>query len=239
MRLPAERLMSRAIIGDMPSLSFSRSSRARLTRHDLGRFSQPTVFDRIGRAVCAAGCLPRKELYEAWEVARRARRWFRGGRVVDLGAGHGLLAQIMLLLDDTSPNAVAVDAAPPPSAARIQEAIVHTWPRLAGRVTYVNGTPDDVEIGADDVVVSCHACGAFTDEVLDSAIKARARVAVLPCCHDVDTCETGDLTAWMDASLAIDATRVARLRTRGYCVRTQTIPAEITVKNRLILAEPA
>jgi hypothetical protein len=42
----------------------------------------------------------------------------------------------------------------------------------------------------------------------------------------------------MDGPLAVDATRVARLRARGYRVVTQTIPAEITPKNRLLLAEP-
>src|SRR5688572_33338717 len=64
--------------------TFSHASTARLTPHDLGRFPGATLFDRIARAVCEAGCLPRKELYEAWEVARRTRRLFRGGRVVDV-----------------------------------------------------------------------------------------------------------------------------------------------------------
>jgi len=86
---------------------FSRSSRGRLTDRDLARFPGETLVDRVGRAVCHAGCLPRKELYEAWETARRVRRLFRGGRVVDLAAGHGLLAQLMLILDDTSPCALA------------------------------------------------------------------------------------------------------------------------------------
>jgi hypothetical protein len=93
----------------MPDRRFAPGSRGRLTRYDLGRFPSETLFDRIGRAVCEAGCLPRKELYEAWEVARRARRLFRGGRVVDVAGGHGLLAAIMLLLDDSSPRAIVVD----------------------------------------------------------------------------------------------------------------------------------
>ena len=196
------------------------------------------MFDRLGRAVCEAGCLPRKELYEAWEVARRARRWFRGGRVVDLGAGHGLLAHVMLLLDDSSPAAIAVDRAIPPSAATIHDVLTRTWPRLAGRVTFVTGEPDDVTGEADDVVVSAHACGAFTDRVIDWAIHASARVAVLPCCHDLETNDAGDLTGWLDAPLAIDVMRALRLRAAGYRVRTQKIPAEITPKNRLILAKP-
>ena len=80
---------------------FSPSSKARLTEHDLDRFQGATLFDRIARATCEAGCLPRNELYETWEVARRVRRVFRAGRIIDLAAGHGLLAQILLILDDS------------------------------------------------------------------------------------------------------------------------------------------
>ena len=58
-------------------MAFSTSAKSRLTRHDLDRFPGKSLFDRIARAVCEAGCLPRKELYEAWEVARRVRRRIR------------------------------------------------------------------------------------------------------------------------------------------------------------------
>jgi hypothetical protein len=215
---------------------FSHASKGRLTTRDLGRFPGATLFDRVARAVCDAGCLPRKELYEAWEVARRARRGFRGGRVVDLGAGHGLLAHLMLILDDTSPLALAIDMKTPPSAPRIHDALARSWPRLADRVTFVTGGPDAIALRPDDIVVSCHACGAFADQVIDTAAAARARLAVLPCCHDARTCDAGDLTGWMDPPLAIDAVRVMRLRALGYHVRTQIIPATITPKNRLIVA---
>ena len=108
---------------------FSRSSKGRLTDRDLGRFPDDTLFDRVARAVCHAGCLPRKELYEAWEVARRVRRLFRGGRVVDLGGGHGLLAHVMLLLDDSSPGALVVDKALPASSTTLHDALVQAWPQ--------------------------------------------------------------------------------------------------------------
>ncbi len=218
--------------------AFSASSRNRLTHHDLGRFTTDTLFDRIARAVCEAGCLPRKELYEAWEVARRTRRLFRGGRVVDLGGGHGLVTHIMLLLDDSSPSAIVVDPAIPESAITLNQTLVRAWPRLDDRVTYVAQRMEDTVLTADDVVVSCHACGALTDQVLKQAVKIRARVAVLPCCHDLESCDAGPLAGWMDSALAIDAMRAVRLEQQGYRVRTQTIPATITPKNRLLLGEP-
>ncbi|MGH9410226.1 MAG: methyltransferase [Vicinamibacterales bacterium] len=218
-------------------MAFSLASRNRLTQHDLDRFPGRTLFDRIARAVCQAECLPRKELYEAWETARRARRIFRGGRVVDLAGGHGLVAQILLILDDSSPGALVVDREIPASAHTLHEAIVTTWPRLRGRVGFVAGQLEETALLATDLVVSVHACGALTDLVLDRAIAARARIAVLPCCHDTRVSDTGGLSGWMDDALAIDATRAARLARAGYVVRTQTIPRAITPKNRLLLAD--
>jgi hypothetical protein len=220
-------------------VSFDPASRSRLTRHDLHRFAGATLLDRIARSLCEAECVPRKELFEAWEVARRARRRFRGGRVVDLACGHGLVAQLMLLLDDSSPTALAVDSKLPPSAFRVAECLGREWPRLAGRVLLRQARLDSVEVHADDVLVSCHACGPLTDQVIQLALGARARVVVLPCCQSTGKCDLGGLAGWLDPALAIDVTRAAKLRAAGYRVHTQTIPVEITPKNRLLLAAPA
>ena len=217
---------------------FDPSSKARLTRHDLGRFPDHTQFHRIARAVCGAGCLPRKELFEAWEVARRVRRRFRGGRIVDLCAGHGLLGHIMLLLDDSSPGVVIADRALPPSATTLAHAMTAAWPKLAGRVSFREGSLDDLPLHRDDVVVSIHACGALTDRVLECAVAAGARVAVMPCCHDLDRADTGALTGWLDGPIAVDVVRAARLRSLGWQIWTQTIPDRITPHNRLLMAAP-
>jgi hypothetical protein len=208
-----------------------------LTTHDLRRFSSDTLFDHIGRVVCGLNVLPRKELYEAWEVARRTRRWCRGGRVIDAAGGHGLLAHIMLLLDDSSPEALVVDPAPPPSSAALHRAIVAEWPRLRCRVTFVAERIHDFSLAATDAVVSSHACGSLTDVILDAAAAASAPVAVLPCCHDLARGNTGPLAGWLDGPMAIDAVRAMRMEQRGYRVRTQTIPSAITPKNRLLIAE--
>jgi len=222
----------------MVSPTFHTGSRNLLTPRDLPRFAGATLFDAVARAVCEAGCLPRKELYETWEVARRARRRFRGGRVWDLAAGHGLLGYLMLVLDDSSGDAVCVDTQIPASASVLGQVLLARWPRLAGRVHRQRADLAGIEARPSDLVVSAHACGALTDRVIDLAVRARARLGVLPCCHDQETCDTGQLGGWMDVSLAIDATRAAKLRACGYQVFAQTIPEAITPKNRLLLASP-
>lgn len=218
--------------------ALDRASRNRLTERLLSHFGGDTLFDAIARAVCRAGCLPRKELYEAWEVARRVRRRFRGGRVVDLACGHGLLAQILLLLDDSSPVALAVDRQIPKSGAALAAVLCHGWSRLQDRFRLVESDLRDVPLYHDDLVVSAHACGGVTDLILDRAVEARARVAVLPCCHDLKGADLGGLEGWLDGPLAMDAVRVYRLRSQGYRVFTQQIPGDITPKNRLLMAEP-
>ncbi len=213
-------------------------SRNRLTPHQLGLYPGTSLFHRIARTVCGVGVLPRKELHEAWEVARRVRRRFHGGRVVDLCCGHGLLAHVMLLLDaaaDAGQVALAVDTRLPPSQAKLHAAMVDTWPKLRDRIEFVSGRLQDVTLSPDDIVVSTHACGSLTDDVLAQAVRAGARVAVLPCCHALRT--RGELEGWLDGALAMDVERATSLRAAGYAVWTHTIPEEVTPKNRVLLGE--
>lgn len=217
---------------------FDPASKSRLTSHDLARFPGNTLFDRVAREVCRAGCLPRKELYEAWEVARRVRRRFRGGRVLDLCGGHGLLGQLLLLLDDTSDDVHVVDPHLPASADAIHRVLSDAWPRIAGRVSLRRQTIGDTLVRTDDLVVSVHACGSLTDDVIAAAVASRARVAVMPCCHNLDVADTGGLTGWLDGPMAVDVVRVSRLRANGWRVWTQEIPATITPHNRLLMAAP-
>lgn len=217
---------------------FSHSSRNVLNSHTAERFTGDTLFEKIARVVCQAQCIPRKELYEAWETARRVRRVMRGGHVMDLAAGHGLVAAILLLLDDSSETATCIDIKQPPSHKRVLSELENQWPRLKGRIAFQESPLEDATIPAGSLLVSVHACGVLTDKVLDLALKHRCRVAVLPCCHDLRQCDTGALKGWLDGPLAVDATRVFRLQQAGFKVQTAHIPEKITPKNRLLMGWP-
>ena len=218
---------------------FDPGSKNRLTAHDLPRFAGEGLFDRVARVVCGAGCLPRKELYESWQTARHVHRRFRGGggRLVELCAGHGLLASILALMDESFDDVVCADPNPPKSAAALAGALREAWPKLA-RVRYEACALEQVALRAGDLVVSAHACGELTDRVLDAALAAGARVAVLPCCHAITPGSDGGLRGWLEPTLAIDVLRAERLARAGYSVTTRTIDAEITPKNRLLMGAP-
>jgi hypothetical protein len=218
--------------------NLDKSSRSILFRGNTGHFPGDTLFAKVARAVCEAECLPRKELYEAWESAKRIRRQMRGGPVLEPAAGHGLLSAILILLDDTSESATCVDIKQPPSHRTLLDTLENHWPRLEGRISFVESGMEEAQIPRGALLASVHACGSLTDRVLDLAIEHRARVAVLPCCHDLETCDTGGLESWMDGPLAVDATRAARLKEAGFRIKTALIPPEITPKNRLLLGWP-
>lgn len=224
------------MISGMPSIS--KSSKSRLTQKQAECFTGDTLFENIARAVCRAGVLPAKELYESWETARRIRRKYRGGRVIDVAGGHGLLAHVMLLLDNSSPEAFVVDSNVPRNASVLSDSLIETWPRLRRRIHYVETSIQEFAITPDDLIVSVHACGTLTDRILAKAVHVKARVAVLPCCHDLKRSDTGGLGGWVDGPLAVDVMRAARLISSGYTVFTCTIPPDITPKNRLLMGHP-
>ena len=141
----------------------------------------------------------------------------------------------MVLLDDSSPCALAVDPRTPASASKLSAELTTAWPRLEGRVILEARPLAEVAIAPHDVVVSAHACGRLTDDVLAAAVAASAPVAVLPCCHEVTR---SALTGWLDGALAIDVARAQRLELAGYVVHTQTIDAAITPKHRLLIGVP-
>ncbi len=134
---------------------------------------------------------------------------------------------------------LASDHRLPPSAPRLRAAMEAEWPHLAERVSLDQHDFRDVEVRPDDIVVCVHGCGSLTDRVMDRAIEVGADLAVLPCCSDHSRLDTGGLHGWLGGDLAIDVTRVVRLRAEGYKVWTLHIDEDITPKNRLLMGRRA
>lgn len=222
-----------------PTTGWNRGDRTRLSPRDLHHFPDPSLFHTVARVICEAKCLKRKELYESWEMARRVLRRHRGGPILDLAGGHGLTAWVMLLQDKRATTAHVVDRRIPMSAHRLRDALGERWPEVTARWTFEEGDLDEVTATAETRVVGVHACGGLTDTVLDIALAARARVAVLPCCQSIDKQDAGGLLGWMPHDLAVDVLRADRLRAAGYTVHTALLPADVTPKNRVLLGTPA
>ena len=122
--------------------TFRVGSRSKLTPRDAPHFaSLPPLLGEVADAVSSAACLPRKELFEAWEVATRIDAAFpSASRVADLAAGHGLLSWMLLLLARSrghARTAVCVDATMPPSSEALATCFLDAWPELEPSWDYV------------------------------------------------------------------------------------------------------
>jgi hypothetical protein len=104
-------------------------------------------------------------------------------RVLDMAAGHGLLAHILLILHPECRSAVCIDRRQPHSYDKLAAALATARPHLLGRVRFVQGKVEGAVPSPDTLLVSVHACGGLTDLVLKMAVEGGSPVAVVPCCH--------------------------------------------------------
>mmetsp|Transcript_45835 Transcript_45835/g.76426 ORF Transcript_45835/g.76426 Transcript_45835/m.76426 type:complete len:351 (+) Transcript_45835:2-1054(+) len=183
-----------------PPSSFHRwSSRKKLIMEHYDLYQGKQLLDELARTICVAGCIPRKELFEAIEVGVRIHEHFSDhtGRleypfIVDACSGHGLLAWVLLLLSYPTPEsnntalqaAFCVDRTKPPSARILEDVLLAKWPHLAPRMRFVEGDLQNIRPNRGTLLVSVHACGDLSDALIRFAADSQSALALIPCCHE-------------------------------------------------------
>lgn len=207
-----------------------RSSRNRLTPGQARHFPGDGLYERIARALCATGCVPRKEFFESWSFVHRVRRHVDAPEVWDLCAGHGLVSLFLALLEPDLERVVAVDRRQPASHAKVRAALEAIDASRVAKVRYEERKLEDLGALPERVfVVAVHACGHRTDRAIDLAIASRSSVAVLPCCHDVARVEVPNavLARWSKRD-AVDLARIFRLHAAGYRTYARRVEDDVT-----------
>ena len=178
--------------------------------------------------------------------------------VQDLCCGHGLTGMLFSACNpqrsSKSPKVTValVDRFEPPSHRQLRETIAEVCPWVRGEdvIRYVPSTLDayfqesesnKVNDGSTcaSVMISTHACGSLTDDVLQYAIDSEsAAIAVMPCCYTGTAKGTPyGIRRALGVSMAADVRRSFFLQEYGYHVDWATIPIEVTPMNRIIVAE--
>jgi hypothetical protein len=217
---------------------------------DNGKNHETNLFHEFSKAVCMAGAIPRKELFEAWAVAMYVHYHFQphqSRRVADLACGHGLLSWALLLMDRSGTRtAICIDRTMPKSSEKLANSMLQHFPQLSGRWDFVEGDIHAIDPSSSTLLVGVHCCGTLSDAVIDLAVFAKAPLALVPCCH-TRKCLTVDekisLRSLLNANNTtlsdfIDSNRIQRLSKLGFEVCQKAIPAAFTPKNRIILAIP-
>ena len=166
--------------------------------------------------------------------------------VQDLCCGHGLTGMLFVACNPPrSPASVGVrtvlvDRFEPPSHKQLRHAIAEVcpWMNDEDAVSFVPSTLDDhfaQESSSDafgpnhaSVVISTHACGSLTDDILRYAVDGNcAALAVMPCCYTgTDKGVPYGIRRALGVSVAADVGRSFFLQERGYHVDWTTIPQD-------------
>jgi len=181
--------------------------------------------------------------------------------VQDLCSGHGLTGMLFAACNPSRLPAsipirtVLVDRFEPPSHQILRDTIAEVCPWIMKDDEAVRFIPATLEeyfhsekqgesnnanySASVVVVISTHACGSLTDDILRFATsQAAASIAVMPCCYTgTDKGAPYGIRRALGVSMAADVRRSFFLQDRDYHVDFATIPREVTPMNRIIVAE--
>lgn len=211
--------------------------------------------------------LDAKELAESTEFyLRSAKRLLGAARRVlknrnadayniiihDMCSGHGLTGMLFVACNPPRGKSMEhvrvflVDQAKPQSHDIVRDIITEVCPWVTkDSVKFIESSLNDYTSSKADmktgasIIISTHACGSLTDDVLRFSVgAAAAAAAVMPCCYTgTDAGVPWGIRRVLGVSLSADTRRCFDLQNNGYHVDFATIPKAVTPMNRIIIAE--
>lgn len=214
----------------------------------------------------------RKELYEAHAAARLVSKHLlrdvvhataaegdsgvkpsHAMSIAELCAGCGLLSMFLALLEPRR-QAFCVDRQRSGLASRLLDCLSERWPRLRSQVSREERCirNDCPVLPSECAVVSCHACGLLSDDVIWAATQdgVKRPVLLLPCCFaNRRLWKQGPLPwerwPWLrggdvnrQGQSAVNDARVQHLAGLGYEAFLDAIDPEITGMNSVVVGIP-
>lgn len=172
--------------------------------------------------------------------------------IEDICSGHGLTGMLFAACNHperlkTSMKVVLVDQSEPKSHYILRNLISEVCPWVNdATVNFVesdlDGYTKSKQLNSSDeasIIISTHACGSLTDDVIKYAVQSSAAsVTVMPCCYTGTAKGTPfGVQRMYGVRETADIRRSFYLHENGYHVDFAAIPKAITPMNRLIVAE--
>lgn len=191
-------------------------------------------------------------------AARRMKNRKQEIVVHDLCSGHGLTGILFVACNPPRPpqfeslRTILVDHKEPRSHSVLRDCISEICPWVSkDTVQFIesplqeykldgdNGTNGNISDSTASVVISTHACGSLTDQVLRHAVDFQAAsVAVMPCCYTgTDAGTPYGVRRILGVAMSADVRRSFYLQENDYHVDFAAIPKSITPMNRILVAE--
>lgn len=192
----------------------------------------------LAREIVAAK-LPKKEFFEIIAMVSAIGPYIDPSKpVYDCCSGHGLLG-MLLAFDARVPKVVVIDRKFPPNRARLLAALSKHRAGLEERLEFVESPLEGYGGFGPGAFVAAHACGLATEEILETAVRQRARFFVMTCCISRRVAARYGLPSVHGLEPEVNARRLAWARDAGYEVDQLEIDARITPFNVILSGWPA
>jgi len=185
--------------------------------------------------------------------------------IQDLCSGHGLTGLLFMACNPpgkqsnqkTKLRTVLTDQTEPQSHSMLKKIIAEICPWVAeeGAVLFraapleeftahaaqdlSNNSDNNINRNQATIIISTHACGSLTDQVLQYAMNVQAAsLAVMPCCYTgTDAGVPYGVRRMLGVGVSADVRRCFELQELGYHTDLAAIPRAVTAMNRIIVAE--
>jgi predicted RNA methylase len=177
-----------------------------------------------------------KEIREAFDFVQRIDSLTKGKNVLELCSGHGLIGHLLAMKGAKSVR--QVDRLDSKSRGNLERYLKNYTRVIYDNIDFIVNK-DEILTWDFDIVVSMHACGNLTDEVIDIAMKKGADIASCPCCyHGSKVMKSMSAAAHhLGKPLAVDAFRLGKLANAGYDVSMKLLEISISPCNHIIVGK--
>lgn len=237
-----------------------------VNRHPLGQGQRhffegaDSLFDQVGRALCDLNYLAKKELFESYAFAARAKRFisrFPKGepvKIIDVGSGHGLTSFFFASFNPSRVSSCQViDPLTPERLDCLWGSLKQIAPRVCQKVER-SSLPfaewyEQFEASSESEKahcwIGCHACGELSDAILAVACYRKEPFFLMPCCPNrkvkgawpegFESLVLPDIPSEQNLGFALDLLRLGRVQSKGYKVTLRKIDPAITPFNRVLI----
>jgi len=191
--------------------------------------------------ICKTAGIESRHLRKAEIFYEEVAPYSHGKRIVDICSGNGLLGWYFLM-NNPSIDVLSIDIKNTRKNVSLRKIILREYPAAKDRFHCLNVDIDNtgLKLENNDFIVSIHACGYLSDNIIKIALDNCLPFGIVPCCYKPDRHllkpDNYKPKKMHDREEVVDCLRVEYLKEKGRKIIYKALENFPSPKNRLIMS---